>query len=51
MRKLLALGTVLHDRPVFLPFFEPPGHKGVQNASSPAHRPGRSFSSAVRREV
>lgn len=34
---LLALGTALHDRPVFLPFLDPPGHTGT----TPQHPPSR----------
>jgi Protein kinase domain/Lanthionine synthetase C-like protein len=34
---LFALGTALHDRPVFLPFFQPPGSAGTLPLLSPAH--------------
>jgi hypothetical protein len=34
---LFALGTALHDLPVFLPFLEPHGGAGALTAASPAH--------------
>lgn len=35
---LFALGAALHDRPVFLPFFQPPGGVRTLTTASPAHQ-------------
>jgi len=35
---LFALGAALHDRPVFLPFFQPPGDAGALTTLSSAHQ-------------
>ncbi|MBB2911554.1 putative Ser/Thr protein kinase [Streptosporangium becharense] len=34
---LFAMSTVLHDRPVFLPFLEPPGGTGSRATARPVH--------------
>lgn len=49
---LLALGTVLHDRPVFLPFLEPPGGRepGADRHDVPGH-PGGSVPIGTGEEV
>ncbi|GGK78662.1 serine/threonine protein kinase [Planomonospora parontospora subsp. parontospora] len=36
---LFAMSTALNDRPVFLPFIQPPGGAGAMATASPAHEP------------
>lgn len=46
---LFALGAALHDRPVFLPFFQPPGH--VDSPAASSKRADWRRSNDVRKEV